>query len=359
MEARNNYAPWTAGQDAYLRENFESFTYKNLGKELGRTVDSIRQRLKHLELKRSPEANRRLVGGSTKFQKGQKPVTMKPIGSITIRIDSRGNSYKWIKVAENEWIPLHRYNWQEENGRIPEGYNVLIGVNPLELKKGQTDCLRLVSDAENATINRWGKIKEREEALKCMEDSLAEARRILVHKKASSLLEIPALKRHLVKFIKTGYPPLDVIIKQAKCLEPKRVRNSVRKGPKTLDQRIGLEARKKHTKKKKRIEKSEEAQERSVAIRAAFKARKLSITGSKRAIQRYINHGTGSIEDILRVAKEKQVNQVRQKKVSRKPNAVIFNYDPSNPKSREEQLIAFMKMIGTRDLGKRHFLTRR
>ena len=62
----------------------------------------------------------------TKFKKGYRPLTWKPVGTITIRA-RRGSSkarVRFIKVAEpNVWIQYSRYIWERTRGRkIPRGF---------------------------------------------------------------------------------------------------------------------------------------------------------------------------------------------------------------------------------------------
>jgi hypothetical protein len=59
----------------------------------------------------------------TSFSKGQKPYNHKPVGST--RIDSK-DGYLIIKIAEpNKWKLLHRHIWEQSNGQIPKGMNII------------------------------------------------------------------------------------------------------------------------------------------------------------------------------------------------------------------------------------------
>lgn len=55
----------------------------------------------------------------TCFKKGNTPLNHKPVGSERIDIDG----YTLVKTAEpNVWELKHRVIWEEENGKVPEGY---------------------------------------------------------------------------------------------------------------------------------------------------------------------------------------------------------------------------------------------
>lgn len=67
----------------------------------------------------SPEALARST--ATRFKKGQKPQTWRPIGSERINVDG----YIEVKVEEGKpWRHKHRVMWEEANGAVPDGYMV-------------------------------------------------------------------------------------------------------------------------------------------------------------------------------------------------------------------------------------------
>lgn len=85
------------------------------------------------------------------FNKGNKPLNYKPIGSYSHTTDG----YLVHKIADpNVWEFVHRRVWENHNGPVPDGYCV-------SFKDGNKDnCsidnLMLISLAENAVINRMG-----------------------------------------------------------------------------------------------------------------------------------------------------------------------------------------------------------
>lgn len=73
----------------------------------------------------SPEGIER--SSRTRFRKGSKPLTEKPLGTITRSQDG----YLWIKLSSigrrrcDNWMQLQRYVWEFHNGPIPEGMLVV------------------------------------------------------------------------------------------------------------------------------------------------------------------------------------------------------------------------------------------
>lgn len=67
----------------------------------------------------SPEGLAR--SAASRFKKGQRPSTWKPIGSERINVDG----YIEVKVAEGKpWRHKHRVMWEEAHGPVPDGYIV-------------------------------------------------------------------------------------------------------------------------------------------------------------------------------------------------------------------------------------------
>ena len=87
----------------------------------------------------------------TMFKKGGIPQNYRPIGSERVNVDG----YIEIKVADpSKWKLKHRFVWEESNGKIPAGMNLIFkDNNPLNVK---LDNLMLVTRAENMVINHAG-----------------------------------------------------------------------------------------------------------------------------------------------------------------------------------------------------------
>lgn len=89
----------------------------------------------------------------TWFKKGEKPITEKPIGTV-----SQVDGYLWIKVNETKklqrerWQQYHRYIWEQNHGPIPEGHNIIfLDGNPLNCDIGNLAC---VTKEEHIELNR-------------------------------------------------------------------------------------------------------------------------------------------------------------------------------------------------------------
>ena len=91
---------------------------------------------------------------ATMFKKGQKPHnTSKADGTITIRKDSVGNTYKYIRIALGKWLPLHQHIWYEANGKYNTSTHCLwfINGNSLDVR---LDNLELITRSQNIRRNQ-------------------------------------------------------------------------------------------------------------------------------------------------------------------------------------------------------------
>lgn len=63
------------------------------------------------------------IGESTRFKKGERPLTHKPVGSEYL---DKAKGILMIKVAEpNKWVTKNRFVWEQHNGPLPSGYMVI------------------------------------------------------------------------------------------------------------------------------------------------------------------------------------------------------------------------------------------
>jgi len=86
------------------------------------------------------------------FKPGQKPYNTGKNGEIRWR---KNPGYYFIRLADNKWELYHRYLWEEQNGPVPDGHNIIfIDGNHHNCK---IDNLRCVSGAELAEMNRHTK----------------------------------------------------------------------------------------------------------------------------------------------------------------------------------------------------------
>lgn len=94
----------------------------------------------------------------TMFKKGNIPSNRRIIGSERVGKDG----YILIKVQDGKlnrnWMPKHRYLYEQEYGKIPEGYKLIFADgNKLNF---DLDNLVLVSYSEELIMNRRGLISD-------------------------------------------------------------------------------------------------------------------------------------------------------------------------------------------------------
>lgn len=87
---------------------------------------------------------------TTMFKKGQIPANHRPVGSERINVDG----YIEVKVREpNAWELKHRIVWEQVNGKVPDGYVVIM------LDENKQNCelsnLKLIKRSELLAMNRY------------------------------------------------------------------------------------------------------------------------------------------------------------------------------------------------------------
>jgi hypothetical protein len=89
---------------------------------------------------------------TTFFNKGHSPHNTKPgIGHISVRLDKIGKYYKYIKIADGNWVLYHRYIWEKTHGPIPKG-NVVAFIDG-DTTNCEISNLKLISRYENMNRN--------------------------------------------------------------------------------------------------------------------------------------------------------------------------------------------------------------
>ncbi|HEX2868775.1 MAG TPA: HNH endonuclease signature motif containing protein [Ignavibacteriales bacterium] len=167
---------WTPEQIRFVKENFETMPWKTMVKELGlNSATPLMSLKKRLGLKRSKKNNKQIILDS-RFKKGHKPVYLVPKGTrlspatefkkghipkntlydgcIIIRSDHKkrnGRKYKWIRISQGKWVPLHKHIWEKKHGKVPKG-KILSFKNgdSLDVRLGN---LKLITRAENVRSN--------------------------------------------------------------------------------------------------------------------------------------------------------------------------------------------------------------
>lgn len=66
------------------------------------------------------------IGGvQTQFKPGNVPHGTKYDGAISVRTDTSGHTYKYIRIKKSVWKLYHRHVWEQHHGPIPEKHVVV------------------------------------------------------------------------------------------------------------------------------------------------------------------------------------------------------------------------------------------
>jgi hypothetical protein len=106
-------------------------------------------------VKMSPELRDKVK--HTWFERGHKPHNTRADGVITTRFNKKaGYSYKYIRIGEGLWVDLKRHIWEQANGPVPSGFNVVFKTGA----HGNYDLsnIEIVTNAElldRNTLHQW------------------------------------------------------------------------------------------------------------------------------------------------------------------------------------------------------------
>lgn len=131
--------------DKILKQKYLSVPVKVLGDQFGKSFTFVMKRLEQLglsiprEIVEQRKAATRIQPGSvppnkgkkmperlyrelkrTMFKKGNVPMNTLYDGAVRMSY-KKSIGYKYIRLAKNKWVPLHRYNWEQVKGPIPKG----------------------------------------------------------------------------------------------------------------------------------------------------------------------------------------------------------------------------------------------
>ena len=94
----------------------------------------------------------------TFFPPGHVPFNNKPMYSISVRADSGGIPYKFIKIRPQYWELLHRYMWMEAHGPIPK--NMVVIFKDGNSLNCQLSNLDMITRQENMLRNSSNNVPE-------------------------------------------------------------------------------------------------------------------------------------------------------------------------------------------------------
>jgi DNA-binding PadR family transcriptional regulator len=174
------YTPFTPEEEQYIKDHYLDMTVKQLRCKLNcgwqritRFLDKhglaippelVEQRRKMSQIKpgnvpfnkglkmseyASPEAIERSKKGW--FKPGHKPHNTKADGVISIRPDTDGREYKYIRISEGHWELYHRVLWEQERGAIPD--DMIVAFKDNDSMNVTIDNLELISRTENMYRN--------------------------------------------------------------------------------------------------------------------------------------------------------------------------------------------------------------
>ncbi len=107
----------------------------------------------------------------TSFKRRHVPHNAKPNETVSVRKDSSGTVYQYIKMAKRKWVLYHRHLWEQVNGPIPIGHIVVFR------DKNTMNCelsnLELITRAEHVRRN-----DNREKASETMKANWAHVRKL-------------------------------------------------------------------------------------------------------------------------------------------------------------------------------------
>jgi len=158
------YTRYTPKEDAIIRDNYKVMSYEEIGPMIGRTAEAVRHHaVDVLRLKRTKEDKRFLhekYSTVSHFKNNGTPWNAMEDLRIVTRVDNRGTSYQFIRIAPGKWMYLQRYNWIKAHGEIPS-----------------THCLACKSaDTLNCDLSNWEMISKRDNVLRNREKAVRTAK---------------------------------------------------------------------------------------------------------------------------------------------------------------------------------------
>lgn len=155
--AGRQFLPWDDWEVEALRELYPHFTNRELATAFGRTRGAVKVKggSKGLGLKKTAQtwvrAREEAAEGSavTRFKPGARPQTWQPVGTIS----DDGDGYLKKKISDRRDVPsrhnwkyLHVLAWEQHNGPVPAGHNVVFrNGNKHDIR---IENLQLLSDAD-------------------------------------------------------------------------------------------------------------------------------------------------------------------------------------------------------------------
>jgi hypothetical protein len=116
--------PFSQDEIIFIIKHHRTLSYKDIGKQIGRSADSVKHKCQTNGWKRTSEESRSIqdnyCSGSW-FPQGHLPENTLKDGAITIRKDNRGVPFHYIRLSMANWAYLHIYNYEKIHGPVPKG----------------------------------------------------------------------------------------------------------------------------------------------------------------------------------------------------------------------------------------------
>lgn len=115
-----SFKRYSAAEFDFLRRNYKAIGNKALGEALGRSADSIKDKMKRCGLKRTENELRTIKqqNNTGHFKKGRLPHNANYNGHERITKDG----YVEVRIKRGVYILKHLHNWQKVNGKLPSGW---------------------------------------------------------------------------------------------------------------------------------------------------------------------------------------------------------------------------------------------
>lgn len=107
----------------FIKDNYQKLGNKKLGELLGRSADSIKDRLARLGLKRTKKQVHQLRKkyNSGQYKKGASPHNTKYNGHERLTKDG----YIMMRIKKGKYVLKHLYLWEKINGKLPKAHCLL------------------------------------------------------------------------------------------------------------------------------------------------------------------------------------------------------------------------------------------
>ena len=168
--------PFTVDEIEQIRLLYPDHSTREIAQLLGRSECSVYGKAFLIGLRKSSQYIERItresanklskLGSANRFKKGHTPANkgrkmspeMYERCSSTMFRKGNGHKYLYVRIAEGKWMPKHILIWQQANGPVPDGHNIIF-------RDGDTqNCvlenLECISDAELMRRNTMHNLPE-------------------------------------------------------------------------------------------------------------------------------------------------------------------------------------------------------